>query len=767
MVQVTYPGVYVNEERSGSRTITGVSTSVAAFVGMAKRGRVNEPTRVLNYTEFERAFTSDTTLGEMALQVRQFFLNGGQTAFVVRTAKDVTPARVGLRAVGSTTPNPPAVVLTLEAKDAGGDGNMLRARVDYDTGAPERTFNITLYREAVGPSGALLAVDLERHTELSMDPNDPRFVVAVLESGSALARARVESHGIAPRPSEVASGRLFADADAAIAAINAAIGAEDGAVGRFEVRLGNGPWRTVQTPKIEALDELGTAITTALGAAVEVVVAGESPIVLRATGAVGRDLFVRRAQARDIAQALALGGALGGLDVGSHASARPAPTGWSTGASATAKPIDDLVTLAKITRASLGSVEVSWPGAKATANVTYTPSTGTLATGAGGALTLASLRGSLEAIARAVNGATPLVRATVQGFRIVLTPTDGVAGSGVGVAMKGPGSSDAFQGAHPNVRAYTFGIDAGGLQGPVAQGNDGEPPGADEYDRAFYELARKVDVFNLLVLPRSKEAPTGREDVWPKASALCLEKRAFLLVDPDSSWADRDAVSNGIVARRTGLVGDHAAVYWPRIVVAESGRRVEIDPSGSIAGVMARIDGSRGVWKAPAGVEAEIRGALGVATPMSDPENGVLNPLAVNAIRAFPNGIVSWGARTMAGFDNSGNDDYKYVPIRRLALFLEESLVRGLRFAVFEPNDEPLWRQIRLAAGAFMNNLFRKGAFQGQKASDAYFVKVDSETTTQNDINLGIVNVVIGFAPLRPAEFVVLHIRQMAGQVQV
>ena len=125
-----------------------------------------------------------------------------------------------------------------------------------------------------------------------------------------------------------------------------------------------------------------------------------------------------------------------------------------------------------------------------------------------------------------------------------------------------------------------------------------------------------------------------------------------------------------------------------------------------------------------------------------------------------------WGSRTLAGFDNSGQDDYKYVPVRRLALFLEESLYRGLQFAVFQPNDEPLWAQIRLAAGAFMNNLFRRGAFQGQKASDAYFVKCDAETTTQNDINLGIVNVIVGFAPLKPAEFVIITIRQLAGQVQ-
>jgi len=148
-------------------------------------------------------------------------------------------------------------------------------------------------------------------------------------------------------------------------------------------------------------------------------------------------------------------------------------------------------------------------------------------------------------------------------------------------------------------------------------------------------------------------------------------------------------------------------------------------------------------------------------------ENGLTNPEALNAIRLFPNGIVVWGARTMNGFDTSGDVDFKYVPVRRFELFIEESLVRGLKFAVFEPNAEPLWGQIRVAVGGFLNNLFRQGAFAGATVRESYFVKVDSETTTQNDINLGIVNVVVGFAPLKPAEFVVITIQQMAGQIQV
>jgi uncharacterized protein len=157
----------------------------------------------------------------------------------------------------------------------------------------------------------------------------------------------------------------------------------------------------------------------------------------------------------------------------------------------------------------------------------------------------------------------------------------------------------------------------------------------------------------------------------------------------------------------------------------------------------------------------------GLVYKLIDAEQGVLNQLGLNCFRLFPiYGAVSWGARTLVGADAEASE-WKYVPVRRLALFLEESLFRGTKWVVFEPNDEPLWAQIRLNVGAFMHTLFRQGAFQGKTPRDAYFVKCDSETTTQDDINRGVVNVVVGFAPLKPAEFVVIRIQQMAGDIQV
>jgi phage tail sheath protein FI len=189
-------------------------------------------------------------------------------------------------------------------------------------------------------------------------------------------------------------------------------------------------------------------------------------------------------------------------------------------------------------------------------------------------------------------------------------------------------------------------------------------------------------------------------------------------------------------------------------------------PCGAMAGVFARTDSQRGVWKAPAGIDAAINGITDLDLLMTDNENGQLNPLGLNCLRRFPFiGPVVWGTRTLRGNDLFA-DEYKYIPIRRLALFIEESLFRGTKWVVFEPNDEPLWAQVRLNVGAFMQNLFRQGAFQGSSPREAYFVKCDKETTTQNDRDLGIVNIVVGFAPLKPAEFVVLQIQQMPGDIQ-
>ena len=211
---------------------------------------------------------------------------------------------------------------------------------------------------------------------------------------------------------------------------------------------------------------------------------------------------------------------------------------------------------------------------------------------------------------------------------------------------------------------------------------------------------------------------------------------------------------------------DNAAMYFPRIVAPDplnAGQPASFAPCGAIAGIFARIDDQRGVWKAPAGQEAALRGVSGLSHHLNDDENGRLNAVGVNAVRSFPGaGNLVWGARTLQGADALASD-WKYIPVRRLVFYIEESISRGTQWAVFEPNAEPLWAELRLQVGAFMQGLFTRGAVQGQTAREAYFVRCGQDTTTQADIDRGIVNVEIGLAPLKPAEFVVINIQQISN----
>jgi hypothetical protein len=279
-------------------------------------------------------------------------------------------------------------------------------------------------------------------------------------------------------------------------------------------------------------------------------------------------------------------------------------------------------------------------------------------------------------------------------------------------------------------------------------------------------LLDRVDIFNLLCIPAETDAPT-----ISTLQQYCATKRAFYIVD---SWQLSTTAAlqvSGPVGSTsgslTGQYSNNAAFYFPWIEAPDplfGNRPTLFPPCGFVAGIYAATDASRGVWKAPAGIDASLTGALGLQYNLTDAENGQLNIQAINCLREFKvYGDVVWGARTLQGNDQAGSE-WKYVPIRRLALYIESSLYDGTQWVVFEPNDEPLWGQVRLNVGAFMQGLFLQGAFQGTTPQQAYFVKCDSENNPQTSIDQGIVNILVGFAPLYPAEFVVIQIQQMAGQ---
>jgi Bacteriophage tail sheath protein len=536
-VTPTYPGVYIEEVPSGVRTITGVATSITAFIGRALRGVVNEPATITSFSDFERSFGGLWTESAMSYAVRDFYLNGGSQAIIVRIHNGATKATLSLH-VSTTSPSDS---LELEAASAGSWGKKLKASVnhntrDVDDPSPDPDlFNLTVFEDKDGGV-------IEKFLNVSVNPNDPRYMPRVLEQSSQLVRVAKDN---------------------------------------------TGDWIVPSQRPLETL----TAVVT-------------SP-----------SISPPEMEDHPIA-------AVGGSD--------------------------------------------------------------------GNTLTSVQYLGSKN-------------------------------------------------------------------------------------DKTGIFALEKADLFNLLCIPPPTRDANTDPSVYQNAMQYCVERRAMLIVDPLGEWGalPETAASKAIAGLSSlglsGVSARNAALYFPRVKMTDPERDNQTGifvPCGIVAGIMARTDTQRGVWKAPAGLDAALNGVQGLQVNLTDGENGQLNPLGINCLRSFPvHGRVVWGARTFRGADQMA-DEYKYVPVRRTALFIEESLYRGTQWVVFEPNDEPLWAQIRLNVGAFMQTLFRQGAFQGKTPQEAYLVKCDKETTTQNDINQGIVNILVGFAPLKPAEFVIIKIQQLAGQIQ-
>ncbi len=251
--------------------------------------------------------------------------------------------------------------------------------------------------------------------------------------------------------------------------------------------------------------------------------------------------------------------------------------------------------------------------------------------------------------------------------------------------------------------------------------------------------------------------PVASPAVIAALESAVADRRVMLLLE--GPWDDPAAATSAMAAGTSTALGAHgpdAAVYWPRLRAHDGST---VSPLGAVAGVIARTDARRGVWKAPAGREAVLRGIHGPAVGASVAEYGELNRRGVNALRSLTGlGPVVWGARTV-----STDPEWRYVSVRRTALFLQESITRGLRWAVFEPNDEPLWKAVRQIVSAFLHGLFGEGAFAGNAPDEAFFVRCDRSTMTQADVQAGRLVVTVGFAAVRPAEFLVLRMTAAAA----
>jgi len=805
---LSYPGVYVQEVPSGVRTIVGVGTSIGMFIGASRRGPIGSPRRCVSYSAFRETFGDDPAAGDLAHYVRLFFLNGGTDCWVMRIAQAAAASGITLRNEAAT-----ADALILTAKDQGLDGDNIRAIVTYAGAQPEVTFNIDLYTYEL-QSGARVKTRRETWKNLSMDPLSSSFAPTFLTQNSKLVGAAMPaapaglingfSRSGRPVPHTAAPG-TFRTAWAALIGTGSTrnqirVSLDGSTFVNVDLNvppLDIGAMNAVATIRDDVAAEIRNRIITHFNNAG---IPGANPIVtfeagpapsatfpgttqttlLQIRSNAAGDAFIRPGIANDASVPLMLGAEQGGLEVASHSARRPAPSGITLRAS------DPAVSLAV---ANLAQNAFVAPGNGMTLDVLTAPPAALLVRFEDLVQTLPAdlfyrdaavsspngnndgVRDKLARMAAAINTVAqndPLFRWTAQvaGTRLTILPNENVEDNFLPAffAVTGFPVANFF----PNVRAYSLGAGGfgiGGRQVAAVPGSDGTSPLAGDYDDAYLTVDTEVDLFNLLVLAPVANPAVSVQSQYANASIFAMQRRAFLLMDSPQTWSDPQSAAAGLTALRTGLVKDYSAVFYPDITIDQNGLRRDIGPSGALAGLFARIDSTRGVWKAPAGTEADLRGIVGLESRLSDRENGILNPRAINTLRVFPSGIVNWGARTNQGDDDTPHD-YKYIPIRRLALFIEESLYRGLKWVVFEPNDEPLWAQVRLNVGAFMHNLFRQGAFQGRTPKEAYFVKCDSETTTQNDRNLGIVNIWVGFAPLKPAEFVILYLQQMAGQIE-
>ncbi len=779
-VPPTYPGVYLEEVPSGVHTLTGVSTSITAFIGYTSRGPVDSAQRVLGFADFERAFGGLAVDSPLSYAALQFFQNGGSDAYIVRVARGATSARAVLR----RSPTAPGIALSIQAITQGTRGNNLRVSVDYDTNNPASLFNLTVI-ELTDQNGQLLPGRVEVFRNLSMNSFSSTNAEQTINAGSELVRAeRVGVMSTLPGTSVTGNVASPADLDSIIDPVNPML---RGRVGY--VLNGQGPLEfdvhTTASPLFAAGDTLDTRLTNLAGRVVVDAAArfGGAPLafahtpgdsfVTFTTAATGERAAISflNAGSDNVADLFRMGLSNGGRETDGAAVMRPAQSGTVSGAIGDPPAVLSPVLSATAT----GTIQVLAMRGTAVVDTFDVPFWGP---GSGTPLVPppTTVQGVLNAFRNAIARTPRLEGATlsVVGGRFVFQAAPSAeANSWHQFANSGTDTSadeinliagDAVE----NLAHYAPGGGAAILaQSGIHGGTDGVAPTAVEFrgsaaaKTGLYAL-EDVDLFNILCLPDVDDTA-----VLTEALAYCVRRRAFMIIDPPAA-VERVPDAQAWLSTNANLRSRNSAAYFPRIRAADpllNSVVREFPPSGAIAGIYARTDAERGVWKAPAGTSATIQGAVGLATTLTDQENGVLNQLGLNVLRTFPvYGTVSWGARTLRGADQLA-DEYKYIPVRRLALYLEESLHRGTQWVVFEPNDEPLWSQIRLNLGAFMHTLFAQGAFQGRTPREAYFVKCDKDTTTQNDIDLGRVNIVVGFAPLKPDEFVIIQIQQIARNI--
>lgn len=732
-VTPTYPGVYIQELASDVRTIIPVETATTAFVGRAARGPVETPVIIFSFEEFERRFGGLSNDSRLGFAVRDFFLNGGAKAVVVRVY------RPGRDAAGATLPA--RARLPVPAKGAA-------ARTSDDAEAQ--------LREATGQqSAAQAALDavqdkIKAEEKKAPTPATQATVAALKAIAERTAQSLAEAQqAVAEATGAAEAVRRGAELDGAAQEASAAAQEAQEAVAELQL----------------ADDEARLALQRAARKRAAIEAKGDG------------------ASAEEKAELAALAGPAS--DAGSIASLEAASvkaTGELEAAQGELKQKLEALQAAEGARATNAGIEL-----QAASEGSWGDQLVLRVAKEGDGEVLRQLAKQYSVPAEDIFSLT--IRDTKTGeeeqfANVTLSEgprrLDRVLAGASRLVQVSPGLLDGYAGAAPLAHGapppklawWESDQSCSRVTGPAsadvlgASADRGEQSSDDQAVARAINALDHADIFNMLCIP-----PYGTDDTVPKevidqAAAYCARRRAILIVDPPAGWrAVEDAVSGFPTEVITPTA--NAAIFFPRLLKRNPLRDNQVEafaPCGAVAGVIARTDLRRGVWKAPAGLEATLSGVVGLSVPVDDNQNGLLNPKGVNCLRVMPAaGPVVWGARTSEGDDRLASQ-WKYLPVRRMALWIEETLYRSTQWAVFEPNDEPLWSSLRLNIGNFMGGLFRQGAFQGRTPAEAFFVKCDAATTTQTDIDRGIVNVIVGFAPLKPAEFVIISIKQITNQ---
>ena len=748
-----HPGVYVEYLPSGLLAIEAASTSVAAFVGPVKRGRLNTPVFVTSPSLFAQQFgvlddgrggirdlgANPDTFG---FAVNAFFNNGGSKAYIVPVGGGGGRAAIGALGV----PDNPADGFYFTARSDGEWANDLEIKLrQTDPTDPSLGYILAFGLTVEGRFKVL-----EQFTDLHLDPNDGRYLPSRVSAQSQLvsvAQSAIAGAG-AGQTAALLSAPLAALDPTSIAAASTLLVVVSGA-GAVTVTFDG---------SATSLEDLAAAIQTQVRAG--------------ATAGTPRAGFLAQVT-RDKRLLLIAGAPFTGT---SAVTATAGTARTALGLDPTVLEGADLASTT-IVGADINGLTLTVVSGAATRVVPFTNTTTSLAAAAG-LITAAFARapgGAPES-----GAALPTLAATVSGTRLVMSVSDGAPSRAISITAAA-GDARAILGlTTPNtsrrssVLSYPAAFDtttrtaSSSLMGGVDPG----APSNTDYAAAF-EVLRDFRDVSILLLPDKSWVKGGDNGAIDAAitHAEYMGNR-MVIVDPPNPRVSDELTSPKAFLDLGAPNSSFTALYYPWLTVANpfhdpdtaanKPKTFALPPSAYAAGLWARIDGTRGVWKAPAGLEATVRGAQGPNVVIGNEYQDNLNEWGVNCIRSIQGPAVLWGARTLAA---KAKPEFRYVPVRRTESMIGESLYRALQAVVFEPNDHKLWSSLRASATDFMDGLFRSGAFQGEKASQAYFVRCGlGATMTQGDIDAGIVRLVVGFAPLKPAEFVIVQIQQIVGR---